>query len=163
MPVPDFKNDFKNYDRFDTGAVGEFDVAILIEQYQGSEISRRLYPDWRGGYYYAVRPRGEASKPLGLLYVSRWSSPERAAEFGSVYAKGLQQRYKQVRKVEDPAAKAKPAGYTLNTLTGKHSWVTEEGTVFIEVQGNTVLISESLDADTTDRVEQELFPVAGAR
>jgi hypothetical protein len=163
LQVPDFKNDFKNYDRFDTGAVGEFDVAILIEQYQGTEISKRLYPDWRGGYYYAVRRKGDASGPLGLLYVSRWSNPERAAEFGSVYAKGLKQRYKQVRELEDPSANPKPAGYTFDTLTGKHAWVTEEGTVLIEVQGSTVLVSESLDDDTTGRLERELFPISTAQ
>lgn len=163
MQVPDFKADFKDYERFDTGAVGEFDVAILIEQYQGAEISKRLSPDWRGGYYYAVRRKGDDSKPLGLLYVSRWSNPERAAEFGSVYAKGLKQRYKQVREVDDPAAKAKPAGYTFDTLAGKHCWMTEEGSVFIEVQGNSVLVSESLDDNTTGRVERELFPVAAVQ
>ena len=34
MPMIDFKNDFKNYDKFDVGAVGEFDAAILIDQYR---------------------------------------------------------------------------------------------------------------------------------
>jgi hypothetical protein len=163
MQVPDFKTDFKNYDRFDAGAVGEFDVAILIEQYAGREKSQRLYPDWRGGYYYAVRRKSDASKSLGLLYVSRWSNPERAAEFGSVYAKGLKQRYQQVRDLEDPPAKAKPAGYTFDTLTGKHSWMTEEGTVIIEVQGSNVLVSEGLDQDCSGRIERELFPASAGK
>jgi len=163
MQMPDFKSAFKNYDRFDAGAVGEFDVAILIEQYGGREKSQRLYPDWRGGYYYAVRPKSDASKSLGLLYVSRWSSPERAAEFGSVYAKGLKQRYQQVRDLEDLPAKAKPGGYSFDTLTGKHSWMTEEGTVIIEVQGSNVLVSEGLDEDCSGRIERELFPASGGK
>ena len=37
LPLPDFKKDFKAYDKFDVGAVGEFDVAILIDQYAGVE------------------------------------------------------------------------------------------------------------------------------
>jgi hypothetical protein len=157
MRLPDFKNDFKGYDKFDVGAVGEFDVAILLEQYQGEQVAKRLYPHWRGGYYYAARPHGDAAAPLGLLYVSRWSSAEKAAEFAWVYAKGLQQRYKRVHEVEDEGKKAKPASYTLETLTGAHSWLTEEGSVFIDVQGDTVLVSESLDQETTERVEREIL------
>jgi hypothetical protein len=155
--LPDFKNDFKGYDRFDIGAVGEFDVAILLEQYQGELVAKRLYPHWRGGYYYAARPHGDASAPLGLLYVSRWSSAEKASEFAWVYAKGLEQRYKRLHEVEDEGKKSKPTNYTLETLTGSHSWLTEEGSVFIDVRGDTVLVSESLDQDTTERVEREVL------
>ena len=36
MHVPDFRQVFKNYERFDVGAVGEFDVAVLIDQYAGA-------------------------------------------------------------------------------------------------------------------------------
>src|SRR6266851_3781648 len=74
MRVPEFKRDFKDYLKFDIGAMGEFDVAVLIEQYAGKELAKRLYPEWRGGYYYAVRLKGNAAAPLGLMYVSRWSS-----------------------------------------------------------------------------------------
>ena len=56
------------------GAIGEFDVAILVDQYAGTEASHNLYPHWRGGYYYAARPKGDPAAPLALLYVSRWSS-----------------------------------------------------------------------------------------
>src|SRR4029077_14815128 len=66
MRVPDFAHDFKNYQKFDIGAMGEFDVAVLIEQYAGKESSKRLYPEWRGGYYYAARPKADSSAPLGL-------------------------------------------------------------------------------------------------
>ncbi len=74
-------DDFKDYIKFDIGAMGEFDVAVLIEQYAGKELSKRMYPEWRGGYYYAAHPKNDATAPLGLLYVSRWSSAEKAAEF----------------------------------------------------------------------------------
>ena len=65
MPVVEFKRDFKDYVKFDIGAMGEFDVAVLIEQYAGKKLSERLYPEWRGGYYYAARPKGDAAAPLG--------------------------------------------------------------------------------------------------
>src|SRR5271157_5695558 len=76
LPVPDFKRDFKDYQKFDIGAMGEFDDAVLIEQYAGKPLSKQLYPEWRGGYYYAAHPKTDTAGPLALLYVSRWSSPE---------------------------------------------------------------------------------------
>src|SRR5256886_14320675 len=44
MPLPDFKETFKNYDRFDVGSVGELDVAVLLDQYAGPDASHALYP-----------------------------------------------------------------------------------------------------------------------
>ena len=158
MVLPEFKKDFKDYEKFDVGAVGEFDVAILIEQYQGNEVAKRLYPEWRGGYYYAVRPKNDSKAPLGLLYVSKWTNPERAAEFAWVYAKGLKQRYLNLSEAAGDPPKPKPAGYVVETLTGTHSWMTEDGMVFMEVSGNTVLICESLDAETASRLEHDLLP-----
>jgi hypothetical protein len=157
MTLPEFKKDFKDYEKFDVGAVGEFDVAILIEQYAGNEVAKRMYPEWRGGYYYAVRPKTDPKAALGLLYVSQWANPERAAEFAWVYSNGLKQRYQKLSEAEGDAAKEKPAGYVVETLTGKHSWTTEEGVVFVEVAGNTVLVCEGLDAETTSRLEHELL------
>ena len=161
LRLPDFTHDFKNYERFDIGAIGEFDVAVLIDQYEGVESSKRLYPHWRGGYYYAGRPKGDASAPLGLLYVSRWSTPERAAEFAAVYAQSLAKRYKRAHEIGDGAEKAHD--YTSESLTGKHSWLTEEGPVVIEVAGDTVLVTESLDQETTERVEHEVFQQVAAK
>jgi hypothetical protein len=40
--------------------------------------------------------------------------------------------------------------------------LTEEGPVVIEIKGDMVLISESLDQDTTDKIEHDVFPVAVA-
>ena len=65
MRVPEFKRDFKDYVKFDIGAMGEFDVAVLIEQYAGKELSKRLYPEWRGGYYYAARPKNDRGRAAG--------------------------------------------------------------------------------------------------
>ena len=96
MRVPDFKHDFKDYQKFDIGAMGEFDVAVLVEQYVGKPSSKKLYPAWRGGYYYAARPKSDAAAPLGLIYVSRWSNAEKASEFAGIYAQALKKRYKKV-------------------------------------------------------------------
>src|SRR6266853_356763 len=159
LPVPDFAHDFKNYDRFDIGAMGEFDVAMLMDQYVGPELSKRLYPEWRGGYYYAARPKGNAAAALGLLYVSRWSSPEKAEEFAAIYARSLAQRYKKADEAERDSSRnaAGDDEHQIEVLKGRHRWTTEEGTVLIEEQGATVLISESLDAATTQTLEKEVF------
>jgi hypothetical protein len=156
----DFDKDFADYEPFDIGAIGEFDVDVLVEQYVGRDEAAALYPHWRGGYYFAGRPKADKAAPLGVVYVSRWSSPAKAAEFAAVYAKSLAQRYKQARalgadgKVTDDA----PPVDSWKTLRGRHAWSTEEGTVVIEVRGDTMLISESMDEATTKRVERDYWP-----
>jgi hypothetical protein len=165
MRVPDFKHDFKDYEKFDIGAMGEFDVAVLIEQYVGKPLSKRLYPEWRGGYYYAAKPKQGAKSdagvtaPLGLLYVSRWSSADKAAEFAEIYARSLKQRYKKTEEVGDsaPDRAAAPNAKFADLLKGRHAWTTEEGVVVIEEQGDVVLVSESLDGATTATLEREVF------
>jgi hypothetical protein len=160
MGVPDFKKDFKDYLKFDVGAMGEFDVAVLVEQYAGKKPSDRLYPEWRGGYYYAARPKGNPSSPLGLLYVSRWSSDEKAAEFAAIYAQSLKQRYKSAKEVGAVApdqASADTLQRKYPMLLGRHEWSTEEGTIVIEEHGNIVLVSESLDPATMKTLESEVF------
>ena len=164
MRIPDFKHDLKDYKKFDIGAMGEFDVAVLIEQYAGKPISKRMYPEWRGGYYYAAKPNSSGANsppdvPLGLLYVSRWSSPEAAAEFAGIYAHSLKKRYKKLSEVGDPALQSGGSEKEPNPplLKGRHSWSTEEGTVVIEEQGDTVFVSESLNDGTTQKLESEVF------
>ena len=176
MHVPDFKRDFKQYQKFDIGAMGEFDVDILIEQYAGKKRAKQMYPAWRGGYYYAAKQKSDAAAPLGLLYVSRWSSPEKAAEFAAIYAESLKERYKSVA-----GAGTEKAGSYVNVsgsrpqfaalaqdrdsnhhpeaalLSGRHAWTTDEGTVIIEQRGDTVFVSESLDSATTATLEQDVF------
>jgi hypothetical protein len=170
MPLPDFKHDFKNYEKFDIGAMGEFDVAVLVEQYAGKPHSKRLYPEWRGGYYYAAKPKPDAhsdvtvDEPLALLYVSRWSSADKAAEFAGIYAHSLQHRYKKAEETGAPSDQAATpnADSKVELLKGRHVWTTEEGPVVIEERGDTVLVSESLDPATTATLERELFAAPSA-
>jgi hypothetical protein len=143
LPLPDFKHIFKGYDRFDIGAIGEFDVAVLAEQYAGLETSKRIYPNWRGGYYYSVRPKGNPRAPLQLVFVSKWATPKAADQFAAIYARGMQQRYK---KVSPSADSNLPADLKdLRTLGGDHTWNTEDGPVVIDVKGDTILVTESLE------------------
>ncbi|MGH9496340.1 MAG: hypothetical protein ACRD3B_15175 [Candidatus Sulfotelmatobacter sp.] len=160
MRVPDFKRDFKDYQKFDVGAMGEFDVAVLIEQYVGRPISKYMYPEWRGGYYYAAKLKADATAPLGLFYVSRWSNSTAASEFAGIYAHSLKDRYKKAAETGAPQPAVddeKKHGGAPASLAGRHAWDTDGGVVVIEQQGDTVLVSESLDAATTAALEKEVF------
>jgi hypothetical protein len=157
----DFKKDFEKYDTFDIGAIGEFDVDVLVEQYANRDKADAVYPAWRGGYYFAGRAKGTKSGPLGLIYVSRWESPEKAAEFAGVYAHSLAKRYQTRQALDNDGKPAKdaPPAESWRTLRGRHTWMTEEGAVVINVRKDEVLVSESLDDDTTKRVEDDFWPV----
>ena len=160
MKMIDMEKDFKSYEPFDIGAMGEFDVDVLVEQYAGRDEATAIYPEWRGGYYFAGKPKADKSAPIGVLYVSRWSSPAKAAEFAAVYAKALSQRYqkRQGLGTDGKTAEDAPPVDSWRTLRGRHAWLTEEGVVVIEVRGDTILISESLDDETTKQVEGDFWP-----
>jgi hypothetical protein len=162
MPLPDFERAFKNYERFDLGSVGEFDVAIIIDQFAGIDVSRSLYPEWRGGYYYAARPKGDPEAPLALLYVSRWANADAAAQFAAVYAKSLTKRYVRARAVSSDQSGAVDLSQ-LDKLTGEHTWLTEQGPVVIDVHNDTVFVTESLDQSTTDELEADIFHPGAAK
>ena len=158
LPLPDFKRIFKDYDRFDIGAIGEFDVAVLAEQYAGEKASQEIYPNWRGGYYYSVHLKKDRNGPLGLVFVSKWANARAASEFAGIYASGIQQRYKNV---ETPASLPKDLR-KLQSLGGDHTWKTEEGAVVIAVKDGTVLVTESLDSAITDEFRNSVFSAPAA-
>lgn len=146
LQLPDFKRIFKDYDRFDVGAIGEFDVAVLAEQYVSVDVSKKIYPNWRGGYYYSVHPKGNPGGQLGMVFVSRWASDKAAAQFAAIYARGIAQRYKKVEANAHSDLDLKK----LESLSGDYTWLTEEGPVVIAVRNDTVLVTESLDPAITD-------------
>jgi hypothetical protein len=161
MPVVSFKRDFKDYSKFDIGAMGEFDVDVLIEQYAGKKMADQFAPEWRGGYYYAAKPKKNPAAPLALFYASRWSSPEKASEFGMIYSRSLAKRYSHVTVTEDPdspkGASNQVIDHKESGFHGRHVFSTEGGPVVIEQKGDTVLVSESLDPVTTQTLEREVF------
>ena len=119
-----------------------------------------MFPEWRGGYYFAGKLKADKTAPIGVLYVSRWSSPAKAAEFAAIYAKSLAERYqkRQALAADGKIADDAPPPDSWRTLRGRHAWLTEEGAVVIEVRGDEVLVSESLDDATTKRVTADFWP-----
>ena len=100
MNVPDFRQVFKNYERFDVGAVGEFDVAVLIDQYAGaSRFRTSCIRTGEAATTMRCGPRAIRPRRWALLYASRWSSPEKAANFAAIYASALSKRYLHVHDV----------------------------------------------------------------
>jgi hypothetical protein len=160
LPLPDFKKIFKGYDRFDVGAIGEFDVFVLAEQYANEKEARKIYPNWRGGYYYSVRPKGNPTGNLGLVFVSRWASPKAAGQFAAIYARGIQQRYKSI---QGPVHSGLPADLkTLQSLSGSHSWTTDDGLIVLEVKGDNILVTESVDPAITDHFRAAVLGASDA-
>jgi hypothetical protein len=158
LELPNFKKILKDYERFDVGAIGEFDVAVLAEQYAGEDASNKIYPEWRGGYYYSVHPKGNPTGPLGLMFVSRWSSAKAAAQFAAIYARGMPQRYKNVEGNAHSDLDLKK----LATLSGDYTWLTEDGPVVIAVKNDTVLVTESLDPAITDQFRHAVLGTTSA-
>jgi len=140
----------KNYVGYDSGAVGEFDVYILLKQFSGPELAQKLSPAWRGGIYYLGRKRdAKPSKPdgpvamndLALLYVSNWATPEDAGYFAKAYSLWLPKKYKSVWPMTEQKGRA---------------WNTEQGQVSIELSGNRVLVMESFDAVTATALRDKV-------
>jgi len=155
LPLPDFKHILKDYERFDVGAIGEFDVNVLAEQYSDQETAEKIYPNWRGGYYYSARPKGNASGQLALVFVSKWASQRAAAQFAAIYARGVQQRYKDAQAAGESGLPSDLK--TLGSLSGDHTWKTRDGDVVIAVKNELVLVAESLPPATTDQFRQAVL------
>jgi len=145
--LPDMGFLKKDFEPFDAGAMGEFDVEILLKQYANEETAKRLSPEWRGGAYYAAGRKG--SKPpspnstghIGLIYVSRWSSDKVAQEFAHIYASALSSHYSKVEHA--PAAAANP---------GREKYLSSDGPILIEQHGDLVVVTESFDDATANRL-----------
>ncbi len=142
LSVPDYDKLLgRDYKRFDVGSIGEFDVAVLLKQYARKKADKTLATEWRGGYYYAAKPKNDP-KRLTLVFVTRWGTPQAAQQFADVYSSYVSKRYQQARP-EEPAAARR--------------WATEDGPVTIEVQGNTLLVMESLDDDAAAKVRDAVL------
>jgi hypothetical protein len=136
-----------HWEKLDVGAMGEFDVYLLVEQYANSDAAKRFAPAWRGGYYYAALKKG-ADKPhrelktseLSVFYVSRWTDPKTAQDFADLYSRSFLARYRDV--------------WPKKKVNGRDVlWSSNEGPLFVEADGVYVVISESLDAAVAQKLK----------
>ena len=132
----------KEYERYDSGSVGQFDIVLLMKQFADDAAAKEMSPEWRGGIYYAARRTGSgnvkeasATRDLGLVYLSKWSSAAAAKKFAGIYEHALKQKYAKV-------------------IAKQGQWETDEGPVSIEVVGERVLVMEGFEERTAAAVRK---------
>jgi hypothetical protein len=80
LPEPAAAGDWK---QLIDGTVGEFDHAVLLEQYLSKKEADALAPAWRGGHLALLEHR--KSKHVVLVYASEWESAEAAKRMFDAY------------------------------------------------------------------------------
>ena len=142
LAVPDFdKLVAPDYERFDFGGMGEFDIYLLAKQYGEDDDARNYYPHWRGGYYFAAHAKTAPKEQIAMLYFSRWDSPEAARAFAKLYADYLPKRYKKAVSAR-PAAAGSSGASGIESL---YAFETNEGKAILQLRGNDLLILEGFD------------------
>jgi hypothetical protein len=71
VPLPKL-NDERNWTMVTSGSLGEFDHAVLLEQYSGKEQAQSIAPHWRGASAAVVEHKG--NKRTVLVYASEWDT-----------------------------------------------------------------------------------------
>jgi hypothetical protein len=152
LAIPDLdKLVAPDYERFDFGGMGEFDIYLLAKQYGGAPPN--YYPHWRGGYYFAARPKSAPKDQIAMLYFSRWDSPEAARDFAKLYADYVPKRYKKAVLQQPASANGANATGALPAIT----FDTNEGKVTLEIQGSDLLILEGYDDKVAENARQVLL------
>ena len=142
------------YDPYDIGVMGEFDVKLLAELFGGQAAADALAPAWHGGIYYTAQSKEaitakakDSTASLALLYLSRWTTPDAAVAFANLYAAEIPRKYDDA--VLEPADDSDaPQGSIVTRI-----WKTSEGPVLVVVSGKTVFISESFPMDLARKLE----------
>jgi hypothetical protein len=148
-----------NYERYDFGGMGEFDVYLLMKQYAPDEDPKKIYSHWRGGYYLAAHAKNAPKNQISLLYFSRWDSPDSAEAFAKVYEAYTPKRYPQWEK-NGPEAPSVP----VDKSDLKTWWAGPAADrVYVEQLGRDLLIVESFDASTTQRLTRALLHNSAAQ
>ncbi len=141
LDLPEMNSAFsKNYQTYDIGSIGQFDVEVIAKQFADKATAKRIGPGWRGGIYVALSKKGstpQSTSDLSVVFLSRWDTPERAQDFALLYSGATAKRF--------------PKAISGKSGTG-YLWQTDEGDVCAEVIGTTVLVMESLPTEVADRI-----------
>jgi len=138
-----------DYDRYDFGGMGAFDIFLLARQYAPKGDAKEYYPHWRGGYYLAAHAKSAPKDQIALLFFSRWDSAAAAKAFALLYSAYTPTRY----HLKDAGMLGSGGGDL------RFQWdVGPQGQVVIQTSGNDVLVLEGFDADTIERLRAALLP-----
>jgi hypothetical protein len=124
---PDLPKPLKHTKAFISGAMGELETRILLEQYAGAGLAEQLGPKLRGSNY-----RIDETKPdrrLTLVYASEWSDDEAASQYFDAYLKVLRAKWKSIAVGDQSADRfsgKSEDGYFVVTRNGKRI-LSEEG------------------------------------
>ena len=141
-----------DYEPYDVGVMGEFDVRILTELFGGPQIAAALAPEWNGGIYYAAQRKSATAEEknstasLGMFYESKWKDEDSARSFLRVYQEELPRKYSGLkRRTHDEAD------------DGEQVYSTNEGDVLLSIDGNGVFISEGFPLALARKLRDEVM------
>jgi hypothetical protein len=120
--------DEKDWRTLTSGTLGEFDHAVLIEQYSSKEQASSIAAHWRGSSAAVVEHKRD-KRPV-LLYASEWSSPEQARKMFDAYRTVLKGKWKKMTIATENAS----------SLTG----VGDDGEFRLSLEGTRVSSIEGL-------------------
>jgi len=156
----------KDFEKFDDGGFGEFDVQIMVKQWmpstppeQQSDLaaaaSKSVHrPDadlalvhaWRGGYYMSFHRKSakpeDKDAPVFIAFFLHLATEQAAKNFENVYRSGLKQRYKSLA--------AKPGGVI----------ETEDGPVTLTVDGEWFTATEGFDTALARKISDAMLTTA---
>ncbi len=159
MPVPNLAKLLgKGWEKYNVGSIGEFDVAVMAEVYSGPDTAIKIYPQWRGGWYYAARQKNSGA--LALVMATRWASPQTAVAFRKLYEGNVLKRYQlpAIKSGQGPGVPGAVVGGIGGEISiGGSNWETTEGYVDIVSQGDVVIATESIDAPTSAKVRDAVL------
>ncbi|HMD71482.1 MAG TPA: hypothetical protein VKF41_09070 [Bryobacteraceae bacterium] len=112
------------------GTLGEFDHAVLLEQFVGSQQAAEIAPHWRGCNF-ELRENKKAGRVV-LLYAAEWDSEESAGRYFAAYREAIAKKWK----------KMSVASETADSVTGSG----DDGRFELRRQGAIVTSVEGLDA-----------------
>jgi hypothetical protein len=117
----------------------------MAEIYSSPDTAIKIYPHWRGGWYYAAKRKG--GQEVAMVMVTKWANPQAAADFAKLYDSTFEKRYKLTG-----SGGAGSAG-----LVRGNFYNTSEGRVSLDVNGDAVIAIESVPADMVDKVRETVL------
>ena len=143
------------YKRIDFGSMGEFDVYLLAKQY-GANDAPNYYRHWRGGYYFATRPKSAAKNQVAMLYYSKWDSPEAARDFAKLYLDYLPKRYSEPVQWSSKCT-ISTSGSNIAPGCAMEQGSAGSSPILMEWHDNDLLIMEGYDQSVIDRARNVFF------
>jgi hypothetical protein len=121
----------RGYKSLTGGALGEFDHAMLLEQFGGKQQAAEIAPHWRGCNF-ELRENKKAGRVV-LLYAAEWDSEESARRYFAAYREALEKKWK----------KMSVASETADSVTGSG----DDGRFELRRKGAIVTSVEGLEAE----------------